>query len=176
MARLIIDSFEFSTTPNDIKLELKTRVNREFGNVEIVRNHIWSEPTWVFVGKKLDQTVTFANVVDRTGTADGRPVHIFGLNNVITEPVFRGQGLSTEMISYIIEFMKNQDSVGLGLLFCADDLIGFYRKFGWRSFQGMVIVSQPTGEKIWSSNCMILPLSEESYLPSTEINLNGLPW
>ncbi len=154
--------------------ELKNRVDREFGDVPIVREHSWAEPTWAFMGFVDNELVTFLNIVDRQVLADNQPVHFLGLNNVITEPQYRGQGYSSQLIRTALQFMHELDPKACGFLFCADDLVPFYTKFGWKKFEGDVTVCQPSGDKRWSSNAMFYDLTGARSWQS--VHLCGLPW
>jgi predicted acetyltransferase len=157
-----------------LRRDLKRRVDREFGNVPIVQNHEWSEPTWALLGFEGEQLVSFLNIVDRTVQADAESVHVFGLNNVITEPEFRGRGYSKGLNQAALAFMRQTDPHACGFLFCADDLIAFYERLGWKVFGGQVIVSQPTGDKKWTSNAMYYDLLGQR--DWQQIHLCGLPW
>jgi GNAT superfamily N-acetyltransferase len=160
--------------PDTLQNELKKRIEREFGNVPIVKEHVWAEPTWLFTGYIGDQVVSFLNIVDRHVLADGETVRFFGLNNVITEPEHRGQGYSRELNKAAVEFMSELDKSAFGFLFCADNLIPFYTDLGWKRFEGEVTVSQPSGDKLWPSNAMLYTLScSKSW---KKVHLCGLPW
>jgi hypothetical protein len=160
--------------PATLQEELEKRADREFGNVPIVREHVWAEPTWAFLGFVDEQLVSFLNIVDREVRADGNPVHFFGLNNVITEPQHRGRGYSNRLNSAAIAFMSESDPDACGFLFCADDLIPFYENLGWKKFAGEVIVSQPSGDKRWPSNAMFYDLSRSRSWMT--VHLCGPPW
>lgn len=171
-----IEIHRSSDLPPLVTRELKARVDREFGHVEIVRNHVWSEPDWVFILKSGDEIASFLNLVDRQGFADGKPMHLVGLNNVITEPTHRNKGFSRRLNKVAIDHMRSMDDNAYGLLFCADELVPFYQKLGWSKFNGKVLVEQPSGEQEWKSNCMLFPLGSSHSRPNLKINLNGLPW
>lgn len=111
-----IEKYLASQLPADVQQELTNRVDREFGGVEIVRSHVWAEPDWVFLGLVDEQIVSFLNIIDRQALADGNPVHLFGLNNVITEPQARGQGFSTQLNKIAVEFMTETDPDASGFL------------------------------------------------------------
>jgi len=169
-----IERHLISLLPACRQQELKNHVDREFGSVPIVLEHVWADPTWAFMGFVDDQLVSFLNIVDRQVLADGEAKHFFGLNNVITDPQHRGQGYSTLLNRNAIEFMSESDPNACGFLFCADDLISFYSNFGWKRFDGEVTVSQPSGDKRWQSNAMFYDLSGSQSWKT--IHLCGLPW
>lgn len=163
-----------SQLPASLQQELKFRVDREFGSVSIVRDHVWAEPTWVLMGFIEDQLVSFLNIVDRQVLADGEPVHFLGLNNVITEPEHRGHGYSSQLNRIALDFMLEIDPNACAFLFCADDLISFYSQLGWKKFEGKVTVSQPAGDKIWPSNAMYHDLTGTRSWKT--VHLCGFPW
>ncbi|MBX9671769.1 MAG: GNAT family N-acetyltransferase [Candidatus Obscuribacterales bacterium] len=169
-----IETHLVTDLPADIKQELSDRVATEFGDVPIVREHVWAEPTWAFLGLIDDHLVTFLNIVDRNARADDAPVRLFGLNNVITDPQHRRKGYSKQLNQSAIGFMTEKDPNAFGFLFCADDLIPFYTRLGWRKYQGEVTVSQPSGDKLWPSNAMLYdPANTVSW---KTVHLCGLPW
>jgi predicted acetyltransferase len=169
-----IEIIESTKIGEDLSRELAKRVQREFGHVEIVKTHKWAEPTWSFLGWKNDEVVSFLNIIDRQGQVDGKQVQLLGLNNVITEPNHRGKGYSKKLNLAALDFMSKQNPDGLGVLFCADNLMPFYSSLGWEKFSGKTIVWQPSGEKVWPSNCMTYSFG--AMAPLGEINLKGLPW
>lgn len=160
----------------ELKTELQARVHREFEDVPIVRNHVWADPDWIITGSLEGRVVSFLNLIDRMAVADKESVHLFGLNNVITESNCRRKGYSLELNKKALSFMKDKDPKAYGLLFCADDLIPFYKKIDWQPFHGAVVVSQPSGKKRWPSNCMIHFLGKAEVFKPEEIDLCGLPW
>jgi len=171
---MLIEIHDFIGLPSALKQELQARVNREWGDIAIVQEHVWSEPTWVFLAKVDEDIVSYLNIVDRTVTADDKPQHFFGLNNVITEPAHRGNGYATALNRKALEYMKDTDANACGFLFCADELIPFYQKLGWTQFTGEVTVSQPAGDKRWTSNAMLF--DPNGHHQWHHINLCGLPW
>jgi predicted N-acetyltransferase YhbS len=165
-----------SSLSHDLASVIRASIEREFGHVEIVRAHRWAAPTWMFLGFEGAQLVSFLSVVDRDATGDARPLHLLGLNNVITEPAARGRGHARRLNAEALRFMTAQDPSAVGLLFCADDLLAFYGGLGWQPYAGTVIVSQPDGDRPWSSNCMLHGLGKPPPLDLQQIHLRGLPW
>jgi hypothetical protein len=105
-----------------------------------------------------------------------QPVHLFGLSNVVTEPSERNRGHSRRLNMAAIELMTAQDPAAFGLLFCADPLVSFYAALGWQVHTGRVVVSQPSGDRPWTSNCMFHALGRTQGLDARELHLRGLPW
>ncbi len=169
-----IEILESAKVEESLRNDLAKRIHREFGHVEVVRTHKWAEPTWTLLGLENNELVSFLNIIDRQGQVDGKPFHLLGLNNVITEPVHRGKGYSKKLNQAALDFMKKKDTQALGVLFCADDLLPFYSSLGWKKFSGQTTIWQPSGEKVWPSNCMTY--SFEVPIAFKEINLKGLPW
>jgi predicted GNAT family N-acyltransferase len=165
-----------AAVPDEVHRLLKTSTEREFGHVEIVAQHVWAEPTWLVLGCEGDRIVSFLGIVDRDATADEQPVHLFGLSNVVTEPSERNRGHSRRLNMAAIELMTAQDPAAFGLLFCADPLVSFYGALGWQVHTGRVVVSQPSGDRPWTSNCMFHALGRTQGLDTHELHLRGLPW
>lgn len=163
-----------SELPVYLQTELQSRIDREFGHVPIVREHVWAEPKWAFLGFTESELVSFLNIVDRQVLADDAPMRFFGLNNVISEPQHRGRGYSKQLNKTAVEFMRETDPDACGFLFCADDLIPFYQSLGWKKFAGKVTVSQPSGDKLWPSNAMYFDLSADRAWKT--VHLCGNPW
>jgi predicted GNAT family N-acyltransferase len=173
--RVRVELIAAADAPAAMRAALADKVEREFGHVEIVRTHVWAEPTWLMLGHDGVRIVSFLSIVDRRATADDGPLHLFGLSNVITEPEARGRGHSFALNQQALAFMAEQDRVAIGLLFCADDLVRFYARLGWQRFAGRVTVEQPSGDRPWTSNCMVHGLGRTP--PAAEhIHLRGLPW
>jgi len=160
----------------ELRGSLQSSIDREFGQIEIVRAHRWAEPTWVVLGYDDDRLVSSLAVVDRHATADDQPLHLMGLSNVITEPAGRGRGYSRRLNAAALELMARQDPASLGMLFCADSLVSFYASLGWQPFRGSVMVSQPAGDRLWSSNCMVHTLGQQRSVAFQQVHLRGLPW
>jgi predicted GNAT family N-acyltransferase len=174
MDMMRIEKYVCSELPPDLRQLLKKIALREFGQVPIVRAHIWAEPDWAIVGFVGAELVSYLNIVDRQASADGAPVHLFGLNNVITEPRHRGQGYSRQLNLYAIDLMAQLDPDACGFLFCSDEMLEFYQRLGWRHFKGQVTVSQPSGDKDWPSNAMLLDTTGRRDWKT--VHLCGLPW
>jgi len=140
------------------------------------RDGIRLPSTWVVLGYDDDRLVSSLAVVDRHATADDQPLHLMGLSNVITEPAGRGRGYSRRLNAAALELMARQDPASLGMLFCADSLVSFYASLGWQPFRGSVMVSQPAGDRLWSSNCMVHTLGQQRSVAFQQVHLRGLPW
>jgi hypothetical protein len=176
-ALMRVEQYLFDQLPLHLKQELQRRVDREFGAIPIVQEHVWAVPNRAVLGLVDGEVVSFLNIVDRQALADGNPLHLFGLNNVITEPQHRCRGYSRELNQKFLEFIREEDRDAIGLLFCADHSIPFYDSLGWKKFDGKVVISQPTGEKEWLSNAMLYKHNKKIDTSCwREINLCGLPW
>ncbi len=61
-----IKIYNSSEVPSDLQLQIDQRIHEEFGNVPIVRNHIWAKPDWTFVALNNGELVSFLSIIERT--------------------------------------------------------------------------------------------------------------
>jgi len=114
-----------------------------------VRETRWAAPDWSFQAFDGEVLAAFYNLVERTVSIDGVPVRIAGLNNLVTLPAYRGRGIASRLL------LDSQagwfDTLGAecGLLLCADALLPFYSRLGWRETKVPVSYVQPEGSRVW---------------------------
>jgi len=164
--------FKYDSLSQDQKTYLKTIAQREFGHIPIVKQHVWAQADWsgfVILGNSPVSTI---NLVERTVEFDGIKKKTIGIHNLITETNGRKKGLGSSLMTEAIGFSQKQLQAEALLLFCADDLVSFYKKFGFKKVKCPVWIEQPTGRKTWASNCMV----HSKNLPLQQIDLCGLPW
>jgi predicted acetyltransferase len=156
------------------KETLDNYIQTEFGHIPIVRETSWAMPDWTVLYTEDNTIVTFLNIVERTVLIDGTAVKIAGINNVITPPAFRGKGYSSQALNHTTPFLFNGLKAEHGLLLCADAMTPFYKRLGWYTVNSTVYFDQPSGNKEWTANTMLLS-SRQTIAPAV-IDLQGLPW
>jgi hypothetical protein len=102
-------------------------------------------------------------------------VRVAGLNNMITLANHRGSGVASRLLRETQSEWAGKLGAECGLLLCADPLLPFYMRLGWRRTDASVMYDQPSGKKSWVANCMILD-SGAKIAPPRVIDLCGLPW
>jgi len=94
----------------------------------------------------------------------------------MTHPARQGQGLASKAMREAAKRFEQDLHVDYALLFCRPDLVLFYERLGWKSFEGQVFVEQPQGKIEFSANgAMVLDVKEQAPLTGV-LDLNGLPW
>ena len=105
---------------------------------------------------------------------DGRTVRMGGVGGVTTRADRRRRGFATAAMQKAARELDEVDKADCALLFCQPDRFAFYRRLGWRPFQGDVFVEQPHGRVRFEMAAFVLDLRLQ---PRTgEIDLCGLPW
>jgi hypothetical protein len=174
MISRIIEICKTSDLSTEAQNQITEFINNEFGHIAIVKQTEWAKPDWTILYLMDNKIASFCNIVERDILIDSKIVKIAGINNVITSPLFRGNGLSTLLLSETENFIFHKLKREIGLLLCADNLIQFYEKLSWYKVECPVFFSQNEGLKRWAANTMLLSLNKK--IDPKEINLNGLPW
>ena len=159
----------------DLKAQLQTLAEAEFGAFPIVRETTWATPDRSYIGLVDGQVACFYNLVLREVCFDGLLVAVAGLNNLITTVAFRARGLASRLLRETEADWFGQHSAQCGLLLCASALLPFYSRLGWHAVRSEVRFAQPNGDRIWAANCMLL-LPDRSDIQPIVIDLCGLTW
>lgn len=170
----MIDIKKYSELDQEVKDELNSLIDTEFGHIPIVKETEWATPDWTIINYDSGQILTFYNIILREVEIDGRPYNIGGINNVITPKQFRGKGYSTETLRDTEYLIFEEFKCAFGLLLCADELIPFYNRLNWYQVNCPVYFKQLDERKLWQANTMLLSKNKE--IRPKEIDLKGLPW
>jgi predicted acetyltransferase len=170
----MIKVYRYAQLPPGRREELATLAALEFGDVPFVRNTDWAIPDWSVLKFEGDELVSFYNIMERDIDIDGQQLKAGGINNVITKREHRGKGLASVLLEETGNLLFDELRCDLGLLLCADDLVGFYQKHGWYKMNCRLSYDQPQGKQDYTSNVMCLTRSLQ--LTPQAIDLNGLPW
>jgi predicted acetyltransferase len=170
----LIKIINYSEVSFELKKQLNSLIDSEFGIFEIVTETEWATPDWTVMYFENDNIASFYNIIERKVYIDGTVFRAAGINNLITPSEFRGRGFAKKVLSETEEFIFEKLSCELGLLLCADSLISFYKKLNWYVVKCPVYFRQSDGLKIWKANTMLLHRGKA--LNPVNIDLNGLPW
>jgi GNAT superfamily N-acetyltransferase len=95
---LTIERHRFDELDAGRRETLRQLASAEFDRFPIVRKTAWAVPAWSFLGMQHGQLACFHHLVLRQVRFDGQPVQVAGLNNLVTLPACRGQGLATRLL------------------------------------------------------------------------------
>ncbi|NZA26172.1 GNAT family N-acetyltransferase [Luteimonas sp. SJ-92] len=154
---------------------MQALASAEFDRFPIVRETLWATPDWSFVGLDHDALACFCNVVQRAVHVDGRAVRVAGLNNLVTAPAFKRRGLASELLGEVQPRWFAELGAECGLLLCADALVPFYSRLGWRPVHAQVRFDQRGDSRVWAAACMLLGAGGMD-IAAEAIDLRGLPW
>ena len=136
----------------------------------------WAKAQWSVLLWDGDELVSRVGLLVRDIFHDGTPKRIGGIGGVATHPASQGKGYASQAMQQAAKRFGEELNVDYALLFCRDQLIPFYKRLGWKPFEGKVFVEQPKGKIEFNANgAMVLDGKEEAPLMGV-LDLNGLPW
>lgn len=118
---------------------------------EIVATLPWKDVTWanpdhrVLVFDGAGEIIGHAAIVVRDANWEGQAVKVGGIGGVATREDSRQRGVARAAMSAATHAIQDAHKADFGLLFCEPRLAPIYQKLGWRSFEGDVFVTQPSG-------------------------------
>lgn len=176
MDMLEIQALEYDRLPETRRSELAAAASNEFDRFPIVQQTTWAVPDWSVLGTVDGRLACFYHVVLRSVRFDGEAVPVAGLNNLITLPPCKGRGLASRLLRETESWWFEALGARCGLLLCADALVPYYERLGWRSVPSAVRFAQPgLPSQSWAANCMLLHPDGRAASPQV-IDLQGLPW
>jgi Acetyltransferase (GNAT) domain len=97
---------------------------------QTVRAMLWED-------KRL---VCHVGALIRDALIDGRAVRVGGIGGVMTAPGSRKRGLARAALGAMRAYLVDDQQVSFSLMFCSDNLRGFYGKLDWRLFADLPLV------------------------------------
>ena len=136
----------------------------------------WASPQWSVLVWDEDELVAKVGLLVREIVSNGETKSIGGIGGVMTHPARQGQGLASQAMREASRLFDEELKVAYALLFCRPQLVAYYKRLLWKSFEGLVFVEQPQGKVEFSANgAMVLDVKEQAPLNGV-LDLNGLPW
>src|SRR5581483_9271066 len=86
------------------------------------------------------QMVCHVGTLIRDALIDGHAVRIGGIGGVMTASRSRKRGFASTALKAMRAYLVGDEKVSFSLMFCAEDLHGFYGKLGWRLFADRPLV------------------------------------
>ena len=136
----------------------------------------WASPQWSVLLWDDGELVSRVGLVVREIISNGETKIIGGIGGVMTHPRKQGKGYASKAMREAATLFEEKLNVAYALLFCRPHLVEFYKRLGWKPFQGLLFVEQPQGKIEFSANgAMVLDVKEPAPLQGV-LDLNGLPW
>ena len=137
----------------------------------------WARPQWHIMIRDLDdQLVSHVGAVTRHCLCDNKEILVGGLGDVMTLPSRRRKGYAGAGIRRATEFLRQDLQVDMSLLFCAPRLRSYYRRFGFRSFAGDIMVRQHGAETLFPRDEIMVMPGRKPLPECALLDLCGLPW
>ncbi len=107
--------------------------------------------------------------------ATGDQLRIVGLGGVMVHRDRRGNGLGHLLVAAAMERMAKLGPT-VGMLFCRDQRVPFYKSLGWHPLEVRVTADQPSGPAVMPLVTCWTPLRDGAGVPDSEIHIEGLPF
>jgi nodulation protein A len=137
----------------------------------------WSAKSdWHVLVWEEAEIVSHVEILERTGLVGGKPIHLGGIGGVATFKAWRKHGLAAAALKVAQAYLKDPLAVDFGLLVCGENMVHYYRKFGWELVARQMWIDQPQGRIIFHDvPILVLPVCKSGW-PAGEIDLCGRPW
>ncbi len=119
---------------------------------------------------------THVGGIARNVLLDGREIRIGGIGSVMTAPAARGRGHVRAAIERMHGHLVAAGRVDFLLLFCADRLVPFYGKLGWRRFAAPPMVTQHGARIRFTYNNPMVRDGVAAAPTTGSLDLLGPPW
>ena len=169
---------QFSETQKESLKQLRATVYPAAALATLIGKDVtWASPQWSVLVWDEGELVSRVGLVVREIIGNGETKSIGGIGGVMTHPERQSKGYASEAMHEAVRVFDEEFKVAYALLFCGSRLIEFYKRLGWKPFEGSVYVEQPRKGRIEFSanNAMLLDVKEPAPLNGT-LDLNGLPW
>jgi aminoglycoside 2'-N-acetyltransferase I len=130
----------------------------------------------VLVRDEADDVVCHVGIYRRNVIWDDRKLYVGGIGGVMTREDVRNRGYASIALNAAIHTLKDERSVGCGLLFCESHRAPFYLGRGWKAFDGEIYAEQPDRGHIRFDALTPLVYDLRRAPRWGRIELCGLPW
>lgn len=136
----------------------------------------WAPADWCVLGRDTGHVLrSYAGLLIRDATLNGRPVRVGGVGGVKTHPDARGRGFAAAAVARGVDFFHEQGA-DFALLVCESELMPYYRRLGWAEFDGTPLVTQ-RGEPVAFTFNRAMTHGVGSAAPAGgRLDLCGPPW
>jgi aminoglycoside 2'-N-acetyltransferase I len=135
----------------------------------------WSQDDYRLLVRVDNCIVSHVAMIERTCLVNKQPVKVGGVGGVGTHPDFRDRGLASLAMRQTADFLKNQLKVEYGVLFCANEMVPYYQRLGWRMIDAPVAFEEQGVKMQCDCPVMYLPC-EKLYWPAGNVDVCGTLW
>jgi predicted acetyltransferase len=148
----------------------------------VMETTAWRDVTWSHADRRVmvredappHELVCHVGLYARNALWNDAKVTIGGIGGVATHPDRRRSGLATTAMRTAMECFA-REARDFAVLFCEPHNYAFYRRLGWRRFDGEVFADQPCGRIRF--DVMATFVHDLRLAPrGGTIDLRGLPW
>lgn len=137
----------------------------------------WAATTWsVLVWNDRGELVSHVGVLTRNAKHNDLEVLLGGIGGVKTHPHQQGRGYAGAGLVRAASFLCDERLVAYSLLVCRAELLPFYRRYGWREFEGDLLVQQSSGRTKFTLNRTMVLDGQQIAPRQGVIDLCGMPW
>jgi hypothetical protein len=134
-------------------------------------------PQWnMLVRDSQGRIAVSVGILVRDIIVDGVPILVGGIGRIMTQAHDQTQSYAIAALQYAVAFLNEAYNVAFVLMICHSDLVPFYQRISWQSFQGKLLVKQ-CGTTVPFTVHRPMLLSTYQEIPQDGvIDLCGLPW
>lgn len=122
------------------------------------------------------RVVCHVGALVRDALIDGRAVRVGGIGGVMTAPELRKRGFARAALAAMRTYLVDDQRTSFSLLFCADNLHGFYSKLGWRLFADLPFVEHGGVAMEFTLNPAMVQDGIGVAPDAGRLDLRGPPW
>ena len=135
----------------------------------------WSQDDWRVLVRVDHRIVSHVAISERTCLVNEKPVKVGGVGGVGTHPEWRSQGLASLAMRQTANFVIDQLKVEFGVLFCANEMVPYYQRLGWRMIDAPVFFEEGGIKMRCDLPVMYLP-GTKPYWPWGDVDICGHLW
>jgi aminoglycoside 2'-N-acetyltransferase I len=135
----------------------------------------WSQDDWRVWVQVDHRIVAHVAITERTCLVNRQPVKVGGIGGVGTHPDWRKQGLASLAMQKTADFLVHQLKADFGVLFCANEMVPYYQRLGWRMIDSPVYFEEEGEKMLCDCPVMYLP-GTQPYWPWGEVEIGGRLW
>ena len=145
--------FDYDYKNTDFRREALNRMTKETWGFSFERwyqNGFWPDSCVPYSLFDLQKMVSHVTATTFTFALEGKTLKALQLGTVMTDPDYRGRGLSRWLIDRVLEDFEQQ--VDFVFLYANDSVLDFYPKFGFKCAPEFFAVAEQTGKDRIAAN------------------------